>query len=164
MRRVLLIAAASAFLALPAQAIASDALISEHPGTAPSFSPPDRPGLRLIHVCRHAAHDPRLSADQQAAVAAACSQLRSDLHAAASRFAGAVKSARDEVRPAIEAAIAACGNGQFASDACQQARSDAEQAKRQAIRDVIAAHRRLLRDVHTAISTFKSSLRALRNG
>ncbi len=157
-------------LLLPSTALAevgSSSVVGEHPATAPTLGTgpaAGHPGLALLRICHRAVHNPNLSPAQQAAVADACAQLRSDLHAAASRLADAINSARDQVRPAIQAAIAACGNGQFDSDACRQARAAAGQAKRQAIQDLVTAHRQFLHDVHTAVESFKSSLQSLRNG
>jgi hypothetical protein len=169
MRRLILTATAAAMLVLPSAALAdigSGSVVGEHPATTPTAGVPEtgHPDLAPLRTCRRAVHNPNLSQDQRAAVADACAQLRSDLHAATSRLAAALNSARDEVRPEIQAAITACGNGQFDSDSCRQARAAAEQAKRQAIEDVVAAHRQFLRDVHSAIESFKSSLQSLRNG
>jgi hypothetical protein len=170
MRRLILTAAAAAILVLPTAAAAHEVghpQGGEHPASTPTpgtHPEAGHPGFAFMRICHRAIHNPNLSDGQQAAIADACVQLKSDLHAAASRLADAINSARDEVQPAIEAAIAACGNGQFDSDACRQARTAAEQAKRQAIQDVAAAHRQFLRDAHAAIEAFKNSLQSLRGG
>lgn len=173
MRRLILTAVAAAILVLPTTAAAHEVghpappQGGEHPATNPTpGTQPEtgHPAFAVLRICHRTVHNPNLSAGQQAAIADACAQLKSDLHAAASRLADAINSAREEVRPAIAAAIAACGNGQFDSDSCRQARAAAEQAKRQAIQDAAAAHREFLGDVHAAIEAFKNSLQSLRGG
>jgi hypothetical protein len=71
-------------------------------------------------------------------------------------------AARAEVRQALAAAFAACSNGQFDSQACQEAHAQAEQVKRQAMQDVSAARRQFQQDVHAAVDAFKASLAPLK--
>jgi len=90
----------------------------------------------VAKFCHRLANDPRLNADQRATVVAACRQLKSDLQAAQAKLTAAVNTAQAEVGQAREAAIAACSNGQFDSQACHDARAQAEQVKQQALQEL----------------------------
>ena len=116
----------------------------------------------VAKFCHRLANDPRLNADQRATVVAACRQLKSDLQAAQAKLTAAVNTAQAEVGQAREAAIAACSNGQFDSQACHDARAQAEQVKQQALQELNAARVQFQQDVKAAFSTFRSTLAPLK--
>jgi hypothetical protein len=120
------------------------------------------PAFGVAKFCHRLANDPRLSADQRATVVAACRQLKSDLQAAQAKLTAAVNTAQAEVGQAREAAIAACSNGQFDSQACHDARAQAEQVKQQALQELNAARVQFQQDVKAAFSTFRSTLAPLK--
>jgi hypothetical protein len=122
-----------------------------HPSTFP-----------VAKFCHRLANDPRLNADQRATVVAACRQLKSDLQAAQAKLTTAVNAAQAEVGQARQAAIAACSNGQFDSQACRDAHAQAEQVKQQALQELNAARVQFQQDVKAAFSTFRSTLAPLK--
>jgi hypothetical protein len=116
----------------------------------------------VAKFCHRLANNPRLNADQRATVVAACRQLKSDLQAAQAKLSATVNTAQAEVGQARQAAIAACSNGQFDSQACRDARAQAEQVKQQAMQDLNAARLQFQQDVKAAFSTFRSTLAPLK--
>ncbi|MDP9270065.1 MAG: hypothetical protein M3P14_03695, partial [Chloroflexota bacterium] len=120
------------------------------------------PAFPVAKFCHRLANDPRLNADQRATVVAACKQLKSDLQAAQAKLTAAVNTAQAEVGQARQAAIAACSNGQFDSQACHDARAQAEQVKQQAMQDLNAARIQFQQDVKAAFSAFRSALAPLK--
>jgi hypothetical protein len=120
------------------------------------------PAFPVAKFCHRLANDPHLNANQRATVVAACRQLKSDLQAAHAKFAAAVHTAQAEVGQARQAAIAACSNGQFDSQACHDARAQAEQIKQQAMQDLNAARIQFQQDVKAAFSAFRSALAPLK--
>ena len=131
----------------------------EHPGQPAGGPHPEFPFAKL---CHRAANSPRLTAEQRAAVAAACAQLKGDLRAAKAKLAAAIATARTSVQQAQNAALAACGEGQFNSEACRNARAAAEQAKHEAVQNVNAANRQFVQDVQAAVNAFKAALRPIK--
>jgi hypothetical protein len=120
------------------------------------------PAFPVAKFCHRLANDPRLSADQRATVVAACRQLKNDLQAAHAKVTAAVNTAQAEVQQAIHSAMAACSNGQFDSQACHDARAQAEQVKQQAMQDLNAARVQFQQDVKAAFSAFRSALAPLK--
>lgn len=120
------------------------------------------PAFPVAKFCHRLANDPRLNADQRATVVAACRQLKSDLQAAQAKLTATVNTAQAEVQQAIRAAMAACSNGQFDSQACHDARAQAEQVKQQAMQDLNAARLQFQQDVKAAFSAFRSTLAPLK--
>ncbi len=133
-------------------------------GTGPATGTGDGhpPAFPVAKLCHRLANDPRLNANQHATVVAACRQLKSDLHAAQENLTAAVNTAQAAVQQAIRSAMAACSNGQFDSQACRDARAQAEQVKQQAIQDLNAARVQFQQDVKAAFSTFRSTLAPLK--
>ena len=121
--------------------------------------PPEFPVAKL---CHRLANDPRLNASQHATVVAACRQLKSDLQTAFGNLTAAVNAAKAEFNAARQAAISACSNGQFDSQACRDARANALQVRQQAMQELIAARNQFQQDVKAAFATFKSTLSPLK--
>lgn len=120
------------------------------------------PGIPFAKFCHRAVHNPNLSADQRATVAAACAKLKSDLRAAQAKLEAAKAAARAEVKQALDGAVSACAGTQFNSDACRSAKAAAEQVKRQAMQEVRSAQQQFEQDVRAALNTFKSTLRPIK--
>lgn len=120
------------------------------------------PAFPVAKFCHRLANNPRLNANQRATVVAACRQLKSDLQAAQAKLTAAVNTAQAEVQQAIRSAMAACSNGQFDSQACHDARAQAEQIKQQAIQNLNAARIQFQQDVKAAFSAFRSALAPLK--
>jgi hypothetical protein len=118
--------------------------------------------LPFAKLCHRAVHNPNLTAEQRAAVAAACAKLKADLRAAKTKLDAAVAAARAQVQQAHDAVVAACTGAQFNSDACRSARAQAEQVKQQAMQDAKAAHAQFVQDVRAAVNAFKSALRPIK--
>jgi hypothetical protein len=116
------------------------------------------------NVCHRAAHDSHLTADQRAAIAAACTQLKADLKAAGTKYDAAVVDAKTAYTLAHDALVAACSNGQGDTQACQDARTAFDQAKQQARRDLKAARDQRKQDVQAALSAFKSAVTTVTGG
>ena len=111
-------------------------------------------------VCARAAQSSELTADQKAAVDAACTQLKADVDAARAAFNDAVDAARAEVKQARDAVHAACADGQGDTQACHDARAAAKLVRRQAHSEIRAARRALKSDLRAALSTFAAAVKA----
>ena len=111
-------------------------------------------------VCARAAQSSELTADQKAAVDAACTQLKADLDAARTAFNDAVDAARAEVKQGRDAVHAACADGQGDTQACHDARAALKLVRRQAHKEVRTARRALKSDLRTALSTFAAAVKA----
>ena len=117
-------------------------------------------GASPDRVCARAANSADLTADQKAAVAAACTQFQAAVDAAHSAFGDAVDAARAEVGQARDAVHAACADGQGDTQACHDARDAARAARRQARKEVHAARKQLKADLLDAARAFEAAVKA----